>query len=105
MGRSEDRPLQTMIKRLVVFVWSILLTAPVFALQPPPGQSEFRPMSEVPPSEQLPAAPLLIGAYGLFLMAVLFYIWTIWRRLNRVEATIRALERPAQRADPAQPAD
>ena len=89
-----------MIKRLVVFVWSILLTAPVFALQPPPGQSEFRPMSEVPPSEQLPAAPLLIGAYVFFLMAVLFYIWTIWRRLNRVEADIRALERTAKRTAP-----
>ena len=89
-----------MIKRLVVFVWSILLTAPVFALQPPPGQSEFRPMSEVPPSEQLPAAPLLISAYVFFLMAVLFYVWTIWRRLNKVEADIRALERTAKRTAP-----
>jgi len=89
-----------MIKRLVVFVWSILLTAPVFALQPPPGQSEFRPMNEVPPSEQLPAAPLLISAYVFFLMAVLFYVWTIWRRLNKVEADIRALERTAKRTAP-----
>ena len=100
MGRPEDRPLQTMIKRLVVFVWSILLTAPAFALQPPPGQSEFRPMSEVPPSEQLRAAPLLISAYVFFLMAVLFYVWTIWRRLNKVEADIRALERTAKRTAP-----
>jgi len=89
-----------MIKRLVVFAWSILLTAPVVALQPPPGQSEFRPMSEVPPSEQLPAAPLLISAYVFFLMAVLFYVWTIWRRLNKVEADIRALERTAKRTAP-----
>jgi hypothetical protein len=89
-----------MIKRLVVFVWSILLTAPVFALQPPPGQSEFRPMNEVPPSEQLPAAPLLISAYVFFLMAVLFYVWTIWRRLNKVEADIRALERTGKRTAP-----
>jgi hypothetical protein len=89
-----------MIKRLVVFVWSILLTAPVFALQPPPGQSEFRPMNEVPPSEQLPAAPLLISAYMFFLMAVLFYVWTIWRRLNKVEADIRALERTGKRTAP-----
>jgi hypothetical protein len=89
-----------MIKRLVVFVWSILLTAPVFALQPPAGQSEFRPMNEVPPSEQLPAAPLLIGAYMFFLMAVLFYVWTIWRRLNKVEADIHALERTAKRTAP-----
>ena len=96
MGRSEDRPLQTMIKRLLVFAWSILLTAPVFALQPPPGQSEFKPLSEVPPSEQLPAAPLVITAYMFFLLAVLFYVWTIWRRLNKVEADIRALQKTSK---------
>jgi hypothetical protein len=89
------------MKRLIVFVLSILLTAPALALQPPaspPGQSEFRPMSEVPPSEQLPSAPLLISAYVFFLLAVLFYVWTIWRRLNKVEADIRAL---AQKTRPA----
>jgi len=80
------------MKRVVIFLWSILLTAPAFALQPPTGQSEFRPMSEVPPSEQLPSAPLLITAYVFFLLAVLFYVWTIWRRLSKVEADIRALE-------------
>lgn len=80
-----------MMKGFVTFVWSMLLLAPAAALQPPAGQSEFRPLSEVPPSEQLPAAPLLITAYVFFLLAVLFYVWTIWRRLNKVEADIRAL--------------
>jgi len=87
-----------MMKRLVTLVWSIALTVPVFALQPPAGQSEFRPMSEVPPSEQLPAAPLLITAYVFFLVAVLFYVWTIWRRLNKVEADIRALDQKTRTA-------
>jgi len=57
-------------------------------------------VSPPPPSEQLPAAPLLISAYVFFLMAVLFYVWTIWRRLNKVEADIRALERTAKRTAP-----
>jgi len=87
-----------MTKGFVTAVWSILLLAPVFALQPPAGQSEFRPMSEVPPSEQLPAAPLLITAYVFFLLAVLFYVWTIWRRLNKVEADIRALDQKTRTA-------
>ena len=87
-----------MMKRLVTLVWSIALTVPVFALQPPAGQSEFRPMSEVPPSEQLPAAPLLITAYVFFLLAVLLYVWTIWRRLNKVEADIRALDQKSRSA-------
>ena len=88
------------IQPLATLTWSMILTAPLFALQPPAGQSEFRPMSEVPPSEQLPAAPLLIGAYMFFLLAVLFYVWTIWRRLNKVEDDIRALERTAKRTAP-----
>jgi len=88
------------IQPLATLVWSTLLTAPLCALQPPPGQSEFRPMSEVPATEQLPAAPLLIGAYMFFLLAVLFYVWTIWRRLNKVEADIRALERTGKRTAP-----
>jgi len=89
-----------MIKRFAVFIWSMVLTAPLLALQPPAGQSEFRPATDVPPSEQLPAAPLLIGAYVFVLLAVLFYVWTIWRRLNKVEADIRALERTAKRTAP-----
>jgi len=87
-----------MMKRLIVFMWSMLLTAPLLAWQPPAGQSEFRPMSEVPPSEQLPAAPLVITAYVFFLLAVLFYVWTIWRRLNKVEADIRALDQKTRSA-------
>jgi hypothetical protein len=90
-----------MMNRLLVFVWSILLVAPAVAWQPPSPQSEFRPMSEVPPTEQLPAAPLLIAAYVFFLMAVLFYVWTVWRRLNKVEAEIRAIEKKPQKTRPA----
>ena len=87
-----------MLKGFVTFVWSMLLVAPALAMQPPSGQSEFRPMSEVPPSEQLPAAPLLITAYVFFLLAVLFYVWTIWRRLNKVEADIHALDQKTRAA-------
>jgi CcmD family protein len=62
-----------------------------FALQPPAGQSEFVPVTG-PLTEQLPAAPLLIAAYAFVWIAVMFYVWTIWRRLNRVEVEMRALE-------------
>jgi type VI protein secretion system component VasF len=82
-----------MMKRLIVFLWTIALRVPLFAMQPPAGQSEFRPMSEVPASEQLPAGPLLVGAYVFFLVVMLFYVWTIWRRLNKVESDIHALAR------------
>ena len=60
--------------------------------QPPPGQTEFVPMNELPPSQQLPAAPLLVTAYAVFLVLMVFYVWTIWRRLSKVEAEMHALE-------------
>ena len=62
-------------------------------LQPPKGQSEFVPVSSLPPADQLPAAPLLIAAYAFVWLAVCFYLWTIWRRLGRVEADMHALDR------------
>ena len=62
-------------------------------LQPPPGQSEFVPVNELPAAEKLPAAPFLIAAYAFVWVAVLFYLWTIWRRLNKVEADLDTLAR------------
>jgi CcmD family protein len=69
------------------------------AFQPPAGQSEFIPSSQLPPTDQLPAAPLLIAAYAFVWVAIAFYLWTIWRRLGKVEADMRALEqRRSQRS-------
>ena len=53
-----------------------------------PGQTEFVPVTELPASEQLPAAPLLIAAYAFVWIAVLAYLWLIWRRLAKVEQEI-----------------
>jgi hypothetical protein len=70
---------------------TLLTAAPALAAQPP-GQDQFVPVKELPPSEQMPAAPLLITAYAVFLILVVFYLWTIRRRLNKVDADMRALE-------------
>ena len=70
---------------------TLLLAVPALAVQPP-GQDQFVPVKELPPNEQMPAAPLLITAYAVFLVLVVFYLWTIWRRLNKVDADMRALE-------------
>jgi CcmD family protein len=69
-----------------------LTAAPALALQPQ-QQNEFVPIDKLPPSEQLPSAPLLVAAYAFVWIAVMFYLWTIWRRLGRVEADLQALER------------
>ena len=53
-----------------------------------PGQSEFVPVNELPAAEQLPAAPLLVAAYVFVWGAMLFYVWSLWRRLGKVERDI-----------------
>jgi hypothetical protein len=84
-----------MIRRIFVALASLVVTAgPAWALQPPnPGQDGFLPLDQLPPSEQLPAAPLLIGAYVFFLALMMFYLWTIWRRLGKVEREMQELAR------------
>lgn len=56
-----------------------------------PGQSEFVPVTEIPASEQLPAAPLLIAAYAFVWIAASGYLWLVWRRLGKVEREIATL--------------
>ena len=86
------------LRRLLIALTSVvLLAAPAFALQPPAGQSEFVPVDSVPLSDQLPAAPLLVTAYAFVWVAVMFYLWTIWRRLNKVETEMRALAQKTAR--------
>jgi len=84
-----------MIRRVLIALWSvsltIALTVPALAAQPPTGQSEFVPAKDLPPTEQIPAARLLVAGYAFIWVAVAFYVWTIWRRLNRVEAEMHSL--------------
>jgi CcmD family protein len=81
-------------------LWSLLISfvlvsSSAFALQPPAGQSEFVPVDSVPLSDQLPAAPLLIAAYAFVWAATIVYLFSIWRRLNRVEDEMRGLAQKA----------
>jgi CcmD family protein len=64
-----------------------------FALQPPAGQGGFVPIKDLPAAEKLPAAPFLVVAYAFVWVALMLYLWTIWRRLNKVEADMQALDR------------
>jgi CcmD family protein len=68
----------------------------LFGGQPPPsppGQSELVPISQLPPGEQLPAAHLLIGAYVFVWLALLAYLWSLWRRLGTLERELQMLAR------------
>jgi CcmD family protein len=61
------------------------------------GQEGFKPLSELPPGQELPAAPFLIGAYIFIWVALMAYLWSIWRRLGKVEKEMRALEQRSNR--------
>jgi CcmD family protein len=53
----------------------------------------FEPVTEVPPEEQIPAQPLVAGAYAFIWLAVLVYVGLLWRRLGAVQKELDALKR------------
>jgi CcmD family protein len=64
--------------------------------QPPAttaAQDGFVPVDESKPQEQLPAAPLVIAAYGIAWVVIFGYVWTLWSRLSRVEREIGEVSR------------
>ena len=86
----------TILKRtLGALLTIVLLAAPLAALQPPTGaaQEGFVPIDQLPPQEQLPAAPLLITAYAFVWVLLMVYLWSIAKRLGKVESEIQTLQR------------
>ena len=98
-GRSKEqmKPGRLLLYALAVLavvgggMWAEIGVAEVAAGQP--AQDEFIPLDSVPPEDQLPAAPLLVAAYSLLWVAVLVYLWSIWRRMMTVERELSDLSR------------
>ena len=76
----------------LVFTFA-LTTLPALAQQPPTAQGEFVPAKDLPATESIPAATLLVAAYAFIWVAAIVYLFSIWRRLNKVEADMQALAR------------
>jgi CcmD family protein len=87
-----------MKQRICAAVFCLALATPVVAQQPPSAQSEYVPAAPGTATEQLPAAPLVIAAYAFVWVAAMGYVWSIGRRLTKVEDDMRALERKAGKA-------
>jgi len=84
------------MKRLVLVIALVALLpgAMMYAQQPPPTmQEDFVPVSALPQAEQLPAAPLLIAAYAFVWVALMVYVWSLWRRMARLERDLADLQR------------
>jgi hypothetical protein len=67
------------------------------AQQPAEQQGEFVPAESLPQREQVPAAPLLIGAYSFVLLALFGYVVMVSRRIGSVKADIARLESEIKR--------
>jgi CcmD family protein len=82
---------------ILVLTAAVIMSSPGWAFaQPPspsPAQEGFVPVDQLPAQEQLPAQRLVIAAYAVAWVAVFGYLWSIWRRLGRVERDILELNR------------
>jgi hypothetical protein len=66
-------------------------------VQQPQPTDEFKPISEVPPEDRLPAAPMLVGAYAFVMLAIFAYVISLSRRLNAVARDLARFESQAKR--------
>jgi len=90
--------MRTLIRAIaVVFVLTMQLS-PLAAQTQPRQQEEFTPIDQLPPQEQLPAAPLLVGAYAFVLLMLFGYLVMVSRRLSAIQAEVNRLDADLKRA-------
>ena len=84
-----------MMKRALAFLFLAALSVPAAFAQPPqaPAREQYLPIDQLPPGEQMPSAPFVIAAYSVVWLVAMFYAWTIWRRIGKVEDDMQALAR------------
>jgi CcmD family protein len=90
------------LKRALVCLafFVVVASAPVVGQQPaqPEQQTEFVPLDQLPPQDQMPAAPLLISAYSVLVLALFAYVVSVARRLAVVQREVERLETDVKRA-------
>lgn len=96
--RGGRRPAAARWRRVLVLGLGLAVGAGVAGLdaaQPPTtaAQDGFVPMDDVPPEDQMPAAPLVAAAYAAVWAIAVGYLWTLWQRLGAVEAEIADVNR------------
>jgi CcmD family protein len=66
--------------------------------QPPKPVDEYVPVSQLPPQDQLPAAPLLVTAYSFVWLALFGYLVSVAQRLSKVKREVERLESDMKRS-------
>ena len=80
------------LSRLLLCLMLFAGPATAGAQQPQPSMDEFVPVSEAPPTEQIPAFRLVAAAYGFVWVVLAGYVWSVGSRLKKVEREIAGLE-------------
>jgi hypothetical protein len=89
--------MRTLIRAIaVVFVLTMQLS-PLAAQTQPRQQEQFTPIDQLPPQEQLPAAPLLVGAYAFVLLMLFGYLVMVSRRLSAIQTEVNRLDADLKR--------
>ena len=73
------------VRIVIVVMVALLVIGAGYAAafqQPPEG---FVPVEQLPTDEGMPAAPLVATAYAVAWGAIMVYVWTVWRRLSKVQ--------------------
>lgn len=83
-----------------LFLTVLLMPVTLLAQQPPQPQQqdEFVPIEELPPQDQLPAAPLLVAAYSFVVLTLFAYLLSVARRLGTVQRELERLEADLKRS-------
>jgi CcmD family protein len=89
------------MRRLFASMLLVTALAAAAAAQQPPQEptDEFVPVSELPPAEQMPSAPLVIAAYAFAWLALGAYVVSVARRLTDVQREVSRLEGELKRGN------
>jgi len=78
--------------RMLLLLLVLFGSASAVQADQPQPPADFVPVENAPPGEQIPAMPLLGAAYGFIWVGVFGYVWSLSKRLQKVEAEIAELE-------------
>ena len=81
------------LTRGFTFAFSVLIFLATTAAGQQPSSNEFVPIDQLPPGEQLPGGAFVVVAYGFLWVATMVYVWSVWRRLHKVEAEMETVIR------------
>jgi CcmD family protein len=83
-----------MLKLAILLILILTFATSLLAQQvPPPPPDGFVALDPSAVREQMPAAPLVIAAYGVAWVLLIGYLWSIWRRLAKVQQEIAQVSR------------